>query len=279
MTERTRVLGGIAAVALIGIGIFVASRWEKLSLPYLVQATVVHERVLYGVDISRDKLTVSPGDAVRHRFIVRKDGRRIDLPSLKIYPHVAVVSQDLSDIAFYHVDQLTIPGTGIFDFNHQFTASSPYQLWFEINDNTTPQHHGTFSSYISRIDLPVGAATTPVAQRLITTDRQYRLQLEPVQLAIGKPSVLRVNVEDSTGKSVKLVKDIDHFYFAASPAENFYVLDQPDLSLTAGSMITMNNLVFPKPGRYAIWARMFLDDGTGQVGDVIEGSFVVAVPA
>ena len=271
-------IGGAVLLAAVAFGI-----WQYQSthtaLPVSLAAIGMHQRVPFQIEVSTDRTTASSGVA-RYRIVVRQDGKLQDLLAAKKYPHAAIVSADLSDIAFYHADRLDNPSQGVFEFTHNFTADTAYTLWVEVNDNNLSDydHHGENSDVVVRVDLSGPKAETLTTQRLTGTDRDYILTLVPDTLKIGAPSQFRILTTTTDGATVPLVTDIDHFYFAASPDGQFYTLDHPDLAVTKDNSITVKNLTFPKAGQYAVWVRVFAADAENTPIDLIEGSFVVSVP-
>lgn len=278
--NRSTVLTIAIIVAIVSIaGLYIGFYRSRSGLTVSVATSVLHQRIPFDVSISRSKEIITPNSPARHRAVIRQNNEPVDVDATQQYPHFALISHDLSDIAFYHVDRLANPSNGVYDMDHVFTSNSPYSAWFEINDNRTPtdDHHGGQSDYIAKFDIPVGTSTTPVSERLVATDRFYRLRLEPVSVAVGAPSTFKVHAEDIQGRPVPIFVDIDHFFFAASADGEFYVLDHPDLSLTEGNTVTINNLTLPQTGSYALWIRVFTDGSGGVIEDLIEGSFVFSV--
>lgn len=270
-------LAGLVGAALVAAIVYRASGYD---LDVATSATVTFERMPYNVSTSRNKEAIQQGDFARHRFVVKEDRKLANLLDQNIFPHVAVVSDDLSDIAFYHVDRLSIPKDGIYEFDHQFTANSNYTLWFEINDNSTADHHGENSSYISYVDVPITSPalnTTPSTSKTSSTDRTYQLRLEAPVFQAGQPGTVRIFVEQPGEVPVNILEDYEqHFFFVADPAVDYYVLDHFDEELSTSTSVA-TSLIFPHPGIYALWGRIFIGDGSGTAIDLVEGSFTIHV--
>lgn len=272
---------GIWATVFLGGAVlifFLLGHPKDSDLSISVPKIVTHKRVAYDVSVSRNKDTIQPGDFARHRFTVKQNGNLVDLVGQTIFPHVAVVSDDLSDITFYHVDRLSSPRDGVYEFDHQFIADSDYTLWFELNDNTTEDHHGDQSNYISRAEVPITSSSqaVPVASsRTVAIDRNYRLRLEAGTLQAGAPEEVRIFVEDTDGLPTQILQDYEqHFFYVAQPATGYYVLDHFDEQIASPSSVAVP-LTLPEPGEYAFWARIFLSDGSGTAIDLVEGSFTI----
>lgn len=240
------------------------------------ELTILHNPHDYSVRITRNQNIITKQDTIKFTFTVQRDGNPAQLVEQKIYPHATIVSNNLHDIAFYHVDDLELLENDTYAFEHRFVTSGEYAIWIELNDNKTPQHHEAASDYTSRMNLSVSGVDEPYAPaRLTSQDGPYRMQLIPDMLHIGSPSKFRILVTREDGQIVKLIKDIDHFFVTANPDENFYVLDHPDLPLTKDDEVTVSNSTFLEHGQYAFWIRLFPDNGTGEITSRIQGSFVL----
>ena len=205
----------VAVGALIALGLYLQTSSETLKVP--LPLTITHERISYDVDARSKVSAVTQNDFARHRFTVKQSGELVDLLTQKIYPHVAVVSDDLKDVTFYHVDKLSTPEDGIYEFDHLFTAPSDYSLWFELNDNTTEDHHGEKSNYIAKV-LVVNSnqSADEVIQtetRGIAIDRNYRLQLNQTSFTAGTPSTLRIEIADTGNEPLSIYKDYEQHFF------------------------------------------------------------------
>lgn len=278
MKKRTLLILAVLVVVLIAsIALY---RSVSIDLSVSVPNTVINDRIPYDVTVSSNKETIVPGDFARYRFVVKENGQLAPLIANLIYPHVAVVSDDLSDITFYHVDRLASPHEGIYEFDHQYTADSDYTLWFELNDNTTEDHHGKNSNYISRVKVPIVGTketTAPTVVKTTAIDREYHLRLESGTLQAGKPGEVRIFVENADGSPAEILQDYEqHFYYIAQPATGYYILDHFDEHLADPSSVAAQ-LTLPEPGTYALWGRIFIGDGTGSAIDLTEGGFTIQV--
>lgn len=269
-------LYGLISCAVI---IATASIWFLFDIPASQNnaITITHNLHDYEVTITKNQSTIRKNDAVSFSFTVKRNGVPAQLLEHKIYPHASVTSSNLRDIAFYHVDNLKLLENDTYEFSHQFTTTGDYTIWIELNNNTTvANHHAQFSDYIGNIPVNVTGTAEPIAKQSLTaTDKQYQLQLIPDQMKVGAPSTFRIVVTTKEGTPVKLLKDVDHFYYTANPIEHFYQLDHPDLPLTKDNEVTISNVTYPSHGQYAFWIRLFPDDGTGKPHNHIQGSFVL----
>lgn len=279
---KQNVLIGIVATVLVAllIAIIFYLRPQDEGLDYSLPLTVAHDQIEYDVQVSANKDSVTQDAYARHRFVVKQNNALVDLVGQMVYPHVAVVSDDLSDITFYHVDKLAVPKDGIYEFDHLFSAVSDYQLWFELNDNTTENHHGSHSNYIAHVPVAnsdgAGSAPSQVENRSVARDRDYQLQLNQTTFPTNTPVTVQIEITDSAGKAVPVYRDYEqHFFFIADPLTDFYILDHFDETLSGASSIAAS-FVFPAPGKYALWGRIFITDTAGDPIDFAEGSFVVS---
>lgn len=283
-TSRNTLYIGLVVVAVLVVGWFVYPYLQPQPAPPL---TVLYDKVPYEVSIKADTFTPRVGQTVKMSFAVKLDGQPIDLAAQKIYPHASIVSNDLSDVWFYHIDELTSPKTGVYEFEHTFSAASDYTAWIEVNNNQTIDHHGTSSDYIARfvIDNPEAETMPPAAEPFsevaaVNFDpaTSYSLKILPYTLTAGRPGTFTVVAERSDGVRVPLLPDFDHFYIIAAPEhDNFYTLDHPRLNKKGEVEAVVGPTTFPAPGQYALWIRVFPDDGSGTVTDAVEGTLILNV--
>lgn len=272
---------GIGAIILIiFIGAYIASTRQRSITP-----DIVHQNVPYDVQVFADTFSPMVGQQNTIRFSVKLDGKPIDLAAKKIYPHASVVSENLGDVWFYHLDELTSPSTGVYEFTHQFTQAADYTLWIEMNNNTTVDHHGSKSDYIGKLTMHVQDAAlqpSPVPEKLrvlaksFVDDGAYTLEALPYSLTAGKSGTFAI-VAKKDGKAVPILPHFDHFYILTSPSENLYTLEHPQMNEQGETNAVVGPVTFAKPGRYALWIRLFPDDGSGKVTDVAEGTLILEV--
>lgn len=280
-----RIIGGLASVGvLLALSWFVYSRTASDEGS---QIEVVRNKVNYDVSVKTSVLSPRVGERVTMGFLVQLDGRPINISDQQIYPHASVVSNDLGDVWFYHIDDLRNPAVGVYEFDHIFRQPSDYTIWFEINNNQDPQapHHGNDSDYVARLAVDVQgseALPSPVpayAERsaISLSKNDYKLHLLPSHLQAGQAGTFTIALERADGSPVPLLPDFDHFFILVSPQHAFYMLDHPQFNRQGENKTTVKPIIFPEPGRYALWIRLFPDDGSGQPTDVVEGTLVLDV--
>ncbi|MEX0649833.1 MAG: hypothetical protein WD200_02445 [Candidatus Andersenbacteria bacterium] len=280
-TKNNYALLGIAAVILLGAVLYLRGGQEA------PQLEVLYDKVPYDISITSDTFTPAVGQTVKMGFEVKLNGQPIDLAAQEIYPHASVVSNDLGDVWFYHIDELENPATGVYEFEHTFAQTSDYTVWIEVNNNQTPDHHEADSDYIARFAIDVqGAQAFPAvvtsysetfAVNFVPGER-YKLKVPPYNLQAGQPGTFSVMAEKADGSAVPLLPDFDHFYILASPEhDNFYTLEHPQFNKLGETQVITKSVIFPAPGKYAFWVRLFPDDGSGTVTDAIEGPLVLEV--
>lgn len=286
MNRQQRNRWGIVVVSIVvGASIIVGySLWRSRHIPHL---TTLHEKVPYDITIKADTLTPKQGQKVKIAVSVQLNGAPVDLLAKKIYPHISVVSEDVGDVWFYHIDEMESPAAGVYEATHLFSQATPYTIWVEINDNTTPQHHGNQSDYITTFAMkvqgaqpspsPVATVQSVKAVNAVPTD-SYTLRVLPYELHAGTPGSITVVAEGKNGKAVPLLPNFDHFYIFASPQnDSFYTLVHPQPGQKGATRAIVGPTTFPKAGRYALWIRLFPDDGSGTVTDIAEGTLVIEV--
>lgn len=272
----------VAALLLIGGLLYgrLSDRANKAPLEVLLQD------VPYEVVVTGETFTPAVGQTAAIEFAVTLNGQPIDLAADTIYPHAYVVSEDLHDVWFYHIDSLEQIETGVYQFSHRFTQAASYTVWIEFNDNKTRDHHGGQSDYIARFtvdpqgapgDSMLAAPTNVTAAQSYLPGTEYQLRLLPYELKAGEPGTVTIVAEDLKGGRVALLPEFDHFFALASSGTDFYVLDHPHSTQTGDTEAVLGPFTFPRAGRYALWIRLFPDDGTGEVTDAIEGVLILEV--
>lgn len=265
---------------LILIGVFFLFKKENV-----ITLETVSANVPYNVRVIADTFTPIVGQNVDIQFEVRLNGKPANLEAGKIYPKATIASANLADVWLYHVDELTKTAPGVYSFAHTFTQPTEYTVWIENNNNTTLDHHGKTSEYIGKFTFQVqgdAAAAAPAPEKRSTIaksfveDGSYTLEVLPYSLSAGKTGSISV-VAKKGGKEVALLPHFDHFYILTSPQENFYVLDHPIMNEKGATKAVVPSLTFPKAGRYALWIRLFPDNGSGTVTDIAEGTLVLEV--
>ena len=129
-----KLLIGLITIAILsGIGWFI---WQN-STSNTLALSVLHNKVPYDVTYEIDDPTPAVGDTVTMRMKFKLNGQPIDLEAEEIYPHASIVSNNLGDVWFYHIDEVETIDTGVYEFTHTFDQASNYTIWVEVNNNQT----------------------------------------------------------------------------------------------------------------------------------------------
>lgn len=256
--------------------------------------TGLHDASKFKMDFETLPAEAQPGQPVVLKFMPKNSTDNTMLKDLSIVHempmHLLIVSSDLLFFDHVHPEAKT---DGSYELAYRFTKPGQYALYSDI----TPR--GASHNQVFKMEKTVGSA--PVTQPNLTPNAsfkadgyEYSLTSEPSALMAGKSTTMTVRVS----KGGKPVTNIDNYlgalghmviisedkaeFLHAHPEEHGHTdaeKKDPNHSHTTATAPSVDAkgpnvsfmTLFPKAGKYKVWAQFNID------GKVRTAEFVVAV--
>ncbi|HET6511653.1 MAG TPA: heavy metal-binding domain-containing protein [Candidatus Kapabacteria bacterium] len=255
------------------------------------QKAGLHDATKFKMDFETLPAEIAPGQPAILKFMPKNAADNSMLRDLKIVHempmHLLIVSSDLSWFAHEHPEAKP---DGSYELAYKFPRADNYLFYSDV----TPQ--GSSHSQVFKLSKTVGSATGANPQLVPSSNfkaegYEYQLVTEPANLAAGKSSSVSVRVSKG-GKPVTDIENylgaLGHMVIISEDKEDFLHAHPEDHAHTdaekndpkhthetvtapsRGPNVSFMTL-FPKAGKYKVWAQFNID------GKVRTAEFVVTV--
>lgn len=254
--------------------------------------TGLHDATKFKMDLETLPSTVEADQPVVLKFMPRNASDNSMLKDLSIVHempmHLLMVSSDLTWFAHEHPE---VKPDGSYELAYRFPRADNYLFYADI----TPQ--GSSTNQVFKLEKTIGKPTATTAQltpkaTFAAEGFEYQLSSEPGALTAGKSATLTVRINKG-GKPVTNVENylgaLGHMVVISEDKEQFLHAHPEDHAHTDAESKDPNHThsgvttpaakgpnvsfmtLFPKAGKYKVWAQFNID------GKVRTAEFVIGV--
>ena len=234
----------------------------------------------YDVSFYMEPATPVVGEETHITFSVSRKGTAVDvLNAENQVMHITVTSDNLRDYGHYAFGDIREIEPGTYQFTHTFTESDHYGIWIDFPNLTTRDHHGDRLDFRSFSEITIqGGEAAPLPEAVSkVTQEPFTISLRTKEdLMAELINVFTFELSRTDGVETKYFEDADMFYVIVAPAMGEYRLQHIDHHISTKNSVGTEISAFEKPGKYLIWAELYVHGDTGI--DTVRTTFIVDVP-